>query len=202
MRTEALVATRSRRLVVGAALAASATAAALFALTTGSEATPASSPQPVAALEARLAAAERDAKFWRQLTSAFVPARRMGLRSMADHVMLRTPGGPVLALHFDSMNLAKARNLNWVAFALPGLFTRADQARLNGLYGPGFTHFHDLKTDAHGGEGRHEGRVVRAHRDSKLPIAVRSRPGREGRSELHADQAPGSLRRHVLVRNA
>jgi len=156
MRTEALVATRPRRLVVGIALATAATTVALFALTTRSEATPASSPQ-VAALEARLATAERDAHFWRQLTSAFVPARRMGLRSMADHLMLTTPGGPVLALHFDSMNLARARNLNWVAFALPGLFTRADQARLNRLYGPGFTHFHDFKTDAHGGRAGTKG---------------------------------------------
>ncbi|HZB34841.1 MAG TPA: hypothetical protein VE440_02100 [Gaiellaceae bacterium] len=45
------------------------------------------------------------------------------------------------------MNLEKARNLNWVAYALPGRFTRADQARLN----PGFTHFHSFKNDAHGG---------------------------------------------------
>jgi hypothetical protein len=45
-------------------------------------------------------------------------------------------GGPVLALHFDKMNLAKAQNVNWVAYALPGRFSRSDQARLNRLYGP------------------------------------------------------------------
>jgi hypothetical protein len=157
MRTEALVATRSRRLVVGTALAAFVTAAALFALTTRSEATPASSPQKVAALEARLANAERDARFWRQLTSAFVPGKRLGLKSMSDHTILRTPRGPVLALHFDNMNLDKARNLNWVAYALPGRFTRSDQARLNRLYGPGFTHFHSFKNDAHGGPAGTDG---------------------------------------------
>jgi hypothetical protein len=148
MDTKALLATRLRQVVLAAALAAFA-AAALFAVTTRSEAgTPSSAPS-VAALEARLADAERDARFWRQLSSAFVPGKRLGLNSMADHELLRTRGGPVLALHFDNMNLDKARNLNWVAFALPGRFTRADQARVQRLYGPGFTHFHDFARDAH-----------------------------------------------------
>ena len=150
MRTRALVATPSHRLFFGVALAAVATVAAILALTTRSEASTVST-QEVSTLERRLANAERDARFWRQLTSAFVPGKRLGLNSMADHVILRTPGGPVLALHFDNMNLDKARNLNWVAYALPGRFTRADQARLNRLYGPGFTHFHSFKNDAHGG---------------------------------------------------
>jgi hypothetical protein len=157
MRTKALVATRSRRLLFITAVAGFAGAVALFALTTRSQAGTPSSAQDFAALEARLASAERDAKFWRQLTSAFVPGKRMGLDSMADHVILRTPGGPVLALHFDNMNLDKARNLNWVAYALPGRFTRADQARLNRIYGPGFTHFHSFKNDAHGGPAGTDG---------------------------------------------
>ena len=152
MRTRTVAASRSRRVLLATALAAFGTAVALFALTSQSNAGSASSTKELAALKAQLASAERDAKFWRQLSSAFVPAKRLGLNSMADHVMLRTPGGRVLALHFDNMNLAKARNLNWVAYALPGRFSRADQARLNRLYGPGFTHFHDLKTDAHGGK--------------------------------------------------
>ena len=151
MRTKALVATRSRRLLLGTALAGFAAAVALFALTTRSQASTVSSTNEVAALKAQLASAEQDAKFWRQLTSAFVPGKRMGLNSMSDHTILRTPGGPVLALHFDNMNLDKAQNLNWVAYALPGRFTRADQARLNRIYGPGFTHFHSFKNDAHGG---------------------------------------------------
>jgi hypothetical protein len=150
MRSRPLTATRSRRLFL--ALAAFGTAVALFALTSQSRAGSVSSAQELAVLKAQLASAERDAKFWRQLTSAFVPAKRLGLKAMADHVVLRTPGGPVLALHFDNMNLDKAQNLNWVAYALPGRFTRAHQARLNRLYGPGFTHFHDFKTDVHGGK--------------------------------------------------
>ena len=151
MRTKALVATRSRRLLLGTALAGFATAVALFALTTRSQAGTVSSAQEVSALKAQLANAERDARYWRQLTSAFVPGKRLGMNSMSDHVLLRTPGGPVLALHFDNMNLDRARNLHWVAYALPGRFTRADQARLNRSYGPGFTHFHSFKNDAHGG---------------------------------------------------
>jgi hypothetical protein len=157
MRMTALVTTRSRRLWLGTALAGFAATVALFALTTRSQAGTVSSAQEVAALEAQLASTERDARFWRQLTSAFVPGKRMGLNSMSDHVILRTPGGPVLALHFDNTNLDKARNLNWVAYALPGRFTRADQARVNRLYGPGFTHFHSFKNDAHGGPAGADG---------------------------------------------
>jgi hypothetical protein len=152
MRAKAAVATHPRRFLVGASIAVLLTAFALLALTSRSEAGTVSSAPEVATLKAQLADAQRDAKFWRQLTSAFTPAQRLGLKSMSDHVMLRTPGGPVLALHFDNMNLEKAQNLNWVAFALPGRFSRADQARVNRLYGPGFTHFHDLKTDVHGGK--------------------------------------------------
>ncbi len=151
MRTAAPALASRRRLVLSLALLALATAAALSLLATHSEAGTPSSVREVAALKAQLANSQRDARFWRQLTSAFVPAKKLGLNSMADHVVLRTPGGPVLALHFDNMNLAKAKNLNWVAYAIPGRFTRGDQARLNRLYGPGFTHFHDLKTDVHGG---------------------------------------------------
>jgi len=106
----------------------------------------------IKALRAKLAAAERDAKFWNQLVANFKPATTMRLKSMSDHRVLRLPGGPVLALHFDNMSLDKAQNLNWVALAIPGRFTRADQARVNRLYGPGFTHFHDFKTDVHGGK--------------------------------------------------
>ena len=149
----AILATASRRrLVLTVALAALATAVTLSVLATRSQAGTTSPVREVAALKAQLANAERDARFWRQLTSAFVPGKKLGLNSMADHVLLRTPGGPVLALHFDNMNLAKAKNLNWVAYAIPGRFSRSDQARVNRLYGPGFTHFHDLKTDIHGGK--------------------------------------------------
>ena len=152
MHTAAFVATSRRRLVIGLGLVALVTAVVLSLLATRSQAGTPSTAREIAALKAQLADAQRDARFWQQLTSAFIPAKKLGVNSMADHVILRTPGGPVLALHFDNMNLAKAKNLNWVAYAIPGRFTRADQARLNRLYGPGFTHFHDLKGDAHGGK--------------------------------------------------
>jgi hypothetical protein len=151
MSTKAL-ALRPRRLLLGVSLVIFATAVALSVLAARSSAGTAGPAQEIAALRAQLASAERDAQFWRQLTSAFTPGQRIGLKAMADHLVLRTPGGPVLALHFDDMNLDKAQNLNWVAYALPGRFTRADQARLNRTYGPGFTHFHDLKRDVHGGK--------------------------------------------------
>jgi hypothetical protein len=105
----------------------------------------------IARLKAELARVQLDAKLWRQLVTTFTPAKSLGLNSMSDHYLLRLRGGLVTALHFDNMNLAKARNLNWVAMAVPGTFTRADQRRVDRLYGPGFTHFHDLKTDVHGG---------------------------------------------------
>lgn len=132
-----------RRLLAGSlsALAVSLVAALAFALGSSSAGT---SAEP--------ALGKRDAQFWNQLVRSFEPATSMGVRSMADHEMLVLPGGLVLALHFDNMNLAKARNLNWVAIGVPGVFTQADQRRVNRLYGPGFTHFHDLETDIHGGK--------------------------------------------------
>jgi hypothetical protein len=61
------------------------------------------------------------------------------------------PSGYLLALHFDDMVLDKAQNLNWVAFGVPGKFTGLDQQRVEQTYGKGFTHFHDLANDSHGG---------------------------------------------------
>lgn len=98
------------------------------------------------------ASARLDAKLWRQLVQSFRPAGDLGLGSMSDHQVLMLPSGLVMALHFDNMNLAKAKNLNWVAIGIPGVFTKADQARVNRQYGPGATHFHDLRTDVHGGK--------------------------------------------------
>lgn len=134
---------RSRRRLVGGSLAILVVSAALLAAALGSSS---------AATGVEPALGKRDAQFWRQLVQNFESGRAMGVSSMADHEMLVLPGGLVLALHFDSMNLAKAKNLNWVALGIPGVFTRADQQRVNRLYGPGFTHFHDLEADAHGGK--------------------------------------------------
>ncbi len=144
-----------RRSMVGfvvALVAAGLLVAAVFG-STGGAATPENTEaQQIAALNARLASAEQDAKFWQQLVQNFTPAKSLKLNSMADHEMLMLPSGLVLALHFDSMSLAKAKNLNWLAVGIPGVFTQADKARVNRLYGPGINHFHDLKTDIHGGK--------------------------------------------------
>src|ERR671919_2706041 len=153
MRTAVIASAARRHLVLSVTLVALASAATVTVLlATRSEAGTTSPTAKIAALETQLASAQRDARFWRQLTSAFTPGKKLGINSMADHTLLRTPGGPVLALHFDNMNLAKAKNLNWVAFAVPGVFTRADQRRVNRLYGPGFTHFHDFEADVHAGK--------------------------------------------------
>jgi len=127
-------------------------AAAAFGSGGGNSAAPTAAEPEIAALQARLASTELDAKLWRQLTQNFTPAKSVGLNSMADHRVLVLPSGLVLALHFDNMNLAKASNLNWFAVGIPGVFTQADKARVNRLYGPGLNHFHDLKTDVQGGK--------------------------------------------------
>lgn len=97
---------------------------------------------------------ENDAKYWQQLTGLLKPVE---MSSMTDHRAYMLPGGLVLALHFDDMDLSKAQNLNWVAVGFPGKFCKADQARLESEYGKGFTHFHSMKNDTHGGEKGEEG---------------------------------------------
>lgn len=152
-----------------------AVAAALGFLGRGERSTAATSVQS--------AATQRDAHYWRQLISAFEPGTRLKLSSMSDHRLLILPGGPAMALHFDNMNLAKAENLNWVALAIPGKFTRADQGRVNRLYGPGFTHFHSFENDAHGGPAGTKG-VWFVHvgtRDFRSPFGRVQR----GKVDLH-----------------
>ncbi|MBA3412823.1 MAG: hypothetical protein H0T09_03960, partial [Actinobacteria bacterium] len=68
MRTIALAMASRRRLVLSLALLALATAAALSLLATRSQAgTPSTSE--ISTLKAQLADAQRDARFWQQLTS-------------------------------------------------------------------------------------------------------------------------------------
>jgi hypothetical protein len=97
---------------------------------------------------------EQDAKYWRQLTSLMRPVE---LSSMSDHRAYMLPSGVVMALHFDNLELDKAKNLNWVALGFPGRFCQADQRRIERQHGNGFTHFHDLKNNAHGGKPGAEG---------------------------------------------
>jgi hypothetical protein len=96
----------------------------------------------------------QDARYWQQLTSLFEPVE---LASMTDHRAYMLPSGYLLALHFDDMNLEQAKNLNWVALGVPGRFCEKDQARVEAEFGPGFTHFHDLEADTHGGKPGAEG---------------------------------------------
>jgi hypothetical protein len=96
-----------------------------------------------------LSALRQDARYWKQLTSLFEPVEAT---SMSDHRAYMLPSGYLLALHFDNLDLEQARNLNWVALGVPGRFCKSDQARVEKKFGPGFTHFHDLAADTHGGK--------------------------------------------------
>lgn len=134
-------------LVVGLALGAA------FLGGNGATAASANSPE-IDALRAKIATLQQDATFYKELSSVFKPAGAapFNLRSMSDHRLYVLPSGIIIGLHFDNPNLAKAKNVNWVVFGVPGVFTKADQARVAKQYGAGFTHFHDLKADTHGGK--------------------------------------------------
>ena len=110
----------------------------------------------LANLQAQLASSQQDAKYWTQLTSVFMPVAAK-LPLMSDHSAFMTPGGLIVALHYDNMNISRAQNLNWLAIGVPGKFTKADQERIEKLYGVPFTHFHDLMADTHGGPPGVEG---------------------------------------------
>lgn len=88
------------------------------------------------------------AHYWNQLTQLMKPVE---MPTMTDHRAFMLPSGVVIALHFDNMSLDQAENLNWVALGIPGTFCAADQLRVEAAYGPGFTHFHDMVNDIHGG---------------------------------------------------
>jgi hypothetical protein len=80
------------------------------------------------------------------------------------------------------MDLSKAQHLNWVALGIPGKFCKADQQRIDRQFGNGqgiFTHFHDMKNDAHRGKPGAEGvwLVHVAVRDFENPMGGRVRPG-------------------------
>ncbi|MBI4498467.1 MAG: hypothetical protein HY689_11275 [Chloroflexi bacterium] len=126
--------------------------------------------QEIATLKTQLAATQKDAKYWSQLTTFLKPVE---MKSMTDHRAFMTPGGVVVALHFDHMNLDQAQNLNWVAVGLPGKNCKEDQERLEQTYGKGFTHFHDMQKDTHGGDKGAEGLwfIHMAVRDLDSPMS-------------------------------
>jgi hypothetical protein len=76
-------------------------------------------------------------------------------------------------LHLDNMDLSKAENLNWVALGVPGRFCKQEQERVEAQFGPGFTHFHDMANDTHGGAPGAEGVwfVHTAVRDFESPMS-------------------------------
>jgi hypothetical protein len=98
---------------------------------------------------------DQDSRYWQQLTSLMKPV--VEDPSMTDHRAFMLPGGTVMALHFDNMDLDEAKNLNWVALGIPGRFCKDDQQRVERQFGKGFTHFHDLKNKSHGGKPGAEG---------------------------------------------
>lgn len=116
------------------------------------------------------ASASKEARYWQQLTSLLKPVE---MKSMTDHRAFMTSDGTVVALHFDNMDLSKAENLNWVAIGMLGKFTKAEQERVEKEFGKGFTHFHDMKNDTHGGQPGAEGVWFKhiAVRDFESPMS-------------------------------
>lgn len=116
--------------------------------------TVAAKDREIADLKAQLTAIQQDSTFWQQLITIFPPLKSV---AMSDHRAYMLPGGAILALHFDNMNLPQAKNLNWVALGVPGKFCKEDQERIEKQFGKGFTHFHDMVADTHGGSPGAEG---------------------------------------------
>lgn len=138
---------------------------------------------------AQLADARQDSRYWEQLTNLMEPVE---LKSMTDHRAYMLPNGHLLALHFDNMDLEQAKNLNWVALGVPGRFCKRDQQRVEQEFGFGFTHFHDLKADTHGGKPNAEG-VWFVHvgvRDFESPMSEGPVTGREIDSRFMPTPAP------------
>ena len=122
-------------------------------------------------LQEQIGDSQQEAKYWTQLTSLMQPVE---MPSMSDHRAFMLPdSGTVIALHFDNMDLSKAENLNWVALGVPGKFCKQDQERVEAQFGPGFTHFHDMANDTHGGAPGAEGVwfVHTAVRDFDSPMS-------------------------------
>ncbi|MBI4310165.1 MAG: hypothetical protein HY681_00160 [Chloroflexi bacterium] len=121
-------------------------------------------------LQTQASTFQQDATYWKQLTALYEP---VPMASMTDHRAFMLPSGAVLALHFDSMDLSKAQNLNWVALGVPGTFCKAEQARVEKQFGSGFTHFHDMENDVHGGKPGAKGVwfVHTAVRDFNSPMS-------------------------------
>jgi len=165
-----------------------AVAAALLATACGGDGNGTSNAD-AAGNEAEIANLRQDAKYWEQLTNLMEPVE---LKSMTDHRAYMLPSGYLLALHFDNMDLEQAENLNWVALGVPSTFCKKDQQRVEKEFGDGFTHFHDLEADTHGGKPGAEG-VWFVHvgvRDFQSPMSEGPVEGGEPDSGFMPTPAP------------
>ncbi len=140
---------RLTRIVAGLGALLLVAGACAPATSAAAQAPTAAKDQEIAGLKTQLAALQQDETYWKQLTSTVMPVT---LKTMTDHRAYMLQSGALMALHFDDMDLSKAKNLNWIAFGVPGKYCAADQQRIEAQFGKGFTHFHDMVNDTHGGK--------------------------------------------------
>jgi hypothetical protein len=74
--------------------------------------------------------------------------------AMPDHIFLAQGDGTFLFLHFDKP-VDKAEKVLYTGMAVPGVFSRADQERVEKQFGKGFTHFHRAKCAANDANACH-----------------------------------------------
>lgn len=110
--------------------------------------------QEIAALKTQLASASRTETYWKELSALLPPVT---LATMTDHRAHMLQTGAAVALHFSDIDLGKAEHLNWIALGVPGKYCQTDQQRIEAQFGKGFTHFHDMQNDTHGGKAGVEG---------------------------------------------
>jgi hypothetical protein len=109
--------------------------------------------------------------------------------AMPDHIFLAQGDGTFLFLHFDKP-VDKAEKVLYTGMAVPGVFSRADQERVEKQFGKGFTHFHRAKCAANDANACHGagGVLVPARGRGQLQDAVGGCPARH-RLQLHAHAA-------------
>ena len=82
--------------------------------------------------------------------------------AMPDHQFMAAGDGTFMFVHYDKP-AEDATKLLYVGVAVPGTFTKEEQARVEEQFGKGFTHFHQgncasASADAcHGGSGGEDG---------------------------------------------
>lgn len=82
--------------------------------------------------------------------------------AMPDHQFMAAGDGTFMFVHYDKP-VKDATKLLYVGAAVPGTFTKEDQARVEKQFGKGFTHFHqgncasESAEACHGGKGGEDG---------------------------------------------